>query len=108
MANLSKKVEIGAKNTGWGGIGLVCGYNLECSLILLNDVWVTLEEELGGDIVFIVPAKDIVVFANGKIDENVNNLNRDIKKIGEIYKDDPRMLLSKKVYRYKDGLISVV
>lgn len=108
IGNLLKKVKIEVKTTRWGGIGIVCGYDLECSLITLPEVWDFLVEELGNDIVFIVASKDLVVFANGLDDENLKNLNIDLQKISEMYKNEPRMLLSKKVYRYKNGIISVV
>ena len=103
--NLLSEVQKNLKihKTDFGGLGFTCGGNHEATLILLPEIWGVLIEKLGENIVFGVPAKDMSIFVNA---DQIDSLNKLQEMINDIHKDGSR-LLSKKMFRYKDGQIEV-
>ncbi len=103
--NLLTEVQKNLKihKTDFGGLGFTCGGNHEAALILLPEIWGVLIEKLGENIVFGVPAKDMSIFVNSDQIDSVSKLQ---EMINDIHKDGSR-LLSKKMFKYKDGQIEV-
>jgi uncharacterized protein YtpQ (UPF0354 family) len=103
--NLLSEVQKNLKihKTDFAGLGFTCGGNHEAALILLPEIWGVLTEKLGENIVFGVPAKDMSIYVNGDQKDSVSKLQ---EMITDIHKDGSR-LLSKKLFKYKDGQIEV-
>jgi len=95
----SKKIK--THETNFGGLGISCGGDYESSFLLINEVLDILAEELGENIIFGVPSKDIIVFINGNDPKALDGLK---KMIEEIHKNGEK-LLSKKLYSYQKGNI---
>ena len=97
--NYIKKIK--THETNFGGLGISCGGDYESSFLLINEVLDIMVEELGENIIFAVPSKDIIVFINGNDPKALDGLK---KMIEEIHKNDGK-LLSKKLYSYQKGNI---
>jgi uncharacterized protein YtpQ (UPF0354 family) len=93
--------KINANGTNFGGIGLSCGGDNEAALITISKVFEIMKGELGENLVFAVPSKDLLVFVNGNNPKDVQGL---LEMVTEVHKEGER-LLSKKLYIYKDGKI---
>lgn len=93
--------KINANGTNFGGIGLSCGGDNEAALITISNVFEIMKGELGENLVFAVPSKDLLVFVNGNNPKDIQGL---LDMITEVHKEGER-LLSKKLYVYKDGKI---
>lgn len=97
-----KKIEM--HFTDFGGIGLTCGGDYEASLITVNGVLDIMVEELGDNLIFAVPSKDLLVFVNGDDQKAIDGLKQ---MIDEVHRDGEQ-LLSKLLFTYKDKKIEVV
>jgi|SRR5690606_4014592 len=101
--NLQKEYrkQIELHETNFGGYALSCGGEHEAALITIGGVLDIMVEELGENLVFAVPAKDLIFFVNGNNPEEIKSLKNIIE---EVHQDGER-LLSKKLYTYRNGKI---
>jgi uncharacterized protein YtpQ (UPF0354 family) len=100
MENLEKLLEndIEAIKLDWGGIGISCGGNYEAATYLIPWVWGHVMKELGEDIAYAIPAKDLVFFIKGNDGAQIEEL----KKIIQETHADGKNLLSKKIFRFSE------
>ncbi|HNW56588.1 MAG TPA: hypothetical protein PLR88_03750 [Bacteroidales bacterium] len=85
-------------------IGILSGCNNhESSLVLVNEVWKLIKDKIQSDeIVFGIPAKDVLIFTAADREEAVGQLNQKVK---EIFNDEthPEKISSKLYILQKDG-----
>lgn len=99
--NLEKLIgdSIRLSGTDFGGSMLICGYNFEGALLLIDKLWITLREQLNYDFLIAVPSKDLILIID-KSDKN--QLDKLKQFIEEIHKNG-EFLLSKKIYEFSDS-----
>lgn len=95
--------ELRITETPFGAFGLICGDNLEASLILLPEIWSVITQKVGQDVVFGIPSKDMFFFTSKNETKQHPKLQ---DMISEIY-NDGEQIVSRKMYRYKDGKIEL-
>jgi uncharacterized protein YtpQ (UPF0354 family) len=103
--NLLRSVQANLQihSTSFGGYGFSCGGMLEAALITLPEVWNIITTKLGKNVIFAVPSKDLVVFVKADAPADIASL-QDI--VEEVHKDVEKPL-SKNLFRYQDGEMSI-
>ena len=81
LANLEAKLT-GVQRHGDGGAELLaCGGGFETSLLLFHETWEAIAEEISGDVVACVPARDRVIFTGSAVPGGVERLRAAAEKI---------------------------
>ena len=99
--NLDKLIgdSIRLSGTDFGGNMLICGYNFEAALVLIDKLWITIREQLNYDFLIAVPSKDLIFIINKNDKTQLDKLKQ---VIDEIHKNG-EFLLSKKIYEFSDS-----
>ena len=80
------------------------GGDYEASLILVREVWKDLSDYLGSDMVFAVPNRDILVVARASSEKAVEVLKSSARRSFS----NGSYPVSRKIYRWKNGRMSVL
>src|SRR5256885_92520 len=62
---------------------LTAGGDYVASILLLDEVWQQLEEEIDGDIVAVVPARDVLLFTSSKSSEGLVRIRDKARDIAQ-------------------------
>ncbi len=78
---------------------VVTGANLEACTLLISDFWKQVQQELGNQLVAVVPSRDVVLFCDGSSPEAVSELRT---KAAEICEEGGTHALSTRLLTWKD------
>ena len=80
LANLEARLP-GVQLHGDGGAELLaCGGGFETSLLLFSETWEAIAEDLSGDVVACVPARDRVIFTGSAVPGGVERVRAAARK----------------------------
>jgi len=85
LANLEARLP-GVQRHGDGGAELLaCGGGFETSLLLFHETWEAIAEDISGDVVACVPARDRVIFTGSAVPGGVERVRAAAQKIVETH-----------------------
>lgn len=84
-----------------GIYGLAAGGDFEAEVLLCSGIWQECAKTLGGDLIFTIPTKDMVIFALADDKKIIKNLLKMSKEVFERNKkESPELLFCKDVFKY--------